>query len=1061
MRALKFPQVRRVVDVQGAVEVPFENLAAQLGLEEDFAREVVFDVKVKETSTGRIQNATKIYNMYRHDHKLQLIKTAEAFRPGMPYIAYLKVSYQDDTPVQDDLNLVSVKWGFSADVSSYNSTEFTIPEDGIIEMEFMPPVDGVVDILGIEATYKNLTQWFSTIPAARSRSGRFIQGVLRTVNPAVGKNIRIGIVSTEPLPSLSYAIFGRGKLVFAETIKTEENATYNEINFRASAESAPRCRVMMYVTIDGEIIADSLEFEVEGTLTNYVEIFASRRQTLPGKDVTVNVKTQPNSFVGIMAVEKSVTAFTPGHDITMSEIVDELRSYDSATDPDFYSWFRVIRPIRGSLYWHTGSSGSQNVFRDSGTVLLTNAQVQPGRRSSSQNVRVVHQGDDRPLGRPLPNPDDNIITPDQGPGLIYETATRPPLAGPYAFSKLPKPVDNFPKIYLNQDLPNTWLFINTTTDLDGRASIPVKAPELANSSWTITGFSLDELYGMGITQEEGHLEIFQPFYVRVDVPYLVRRGESVAVQMVVYNYLTREISADVTLENTEDSAFLFGNKNINDIEERADGVDIELYQTKQVQIKPARGTLLQFIITPLKIGLLELKITAKSSVGQDIQIKTLRVDAEGDTLSVNIPVFLDMRSKTSVERNITIALPKHAVPDSQKIFIAAAADPLGPSMNNLKTLLPYPQGCGEQNLMRILPAAIVAEYLKENELFNGEIATTAIHLMQTGYQRQLTYRLSDGSFTAFGPQYDRRGCVWITALTISALLQAKPFVDIDGSVTNAAIDWLIKAQTPEGAFPETGGIVNRRIQDSPEAMTAFVIISLLENKFSLDANLRNSLNKGISYLAGKYESIDEDENRYTFAIVTYAFHKANHPKKDEALRTLDSKATTKEAFKFWELPLEDFEKENPWTQVPNSVNVEMTSYALLSHYLADENGRTFDSNVPVIEWLLSQQNIDGGRSERSIRCMISFISPSQFSGFASTSDTFVALTALREFSRKLRIVDRGSKINLQYSFQNTVRRVEISAESSTLLQKRILLSDTKEIQLRASGGGIGLVQVNR
>ena len=86
----------------------------------------------------------------------------------------------------------------------------------------------------------------------------------------------------------------------------------------------------------------------------------------------------------------------------------------------------------------------------------------------------------------------------------------------------------------------------------------IKAPELANTSWTISGFSLDELYGMGITQEVGVLEVFQPFYVRVDVPYVVRRGESVAIQMVVYNYLTRELSADVTLENTEDSAFVFG-----------------------------------------------------------------------------------------------------------------------------------------------------------------------------------------------------------------------------------------------------------------------------------------------------------------------------------------------------------------------------------------------------------------------------------------------------------------------------------------------------------------------
>ena len=61
-------------------------------------------------------------------------------------------------------------------------------------------------------------------------------------------------------------------------------------------------------------------------------------------------------------------------------------------------------------------------------------------------------------------------------------------------------------------------------------------------------------------------------------------------------------------------------------------------------------------------------------------------------MKANVPLFLDLRSSTSKEKNITIALPKHAVPDSHKIYLSAAADPLGPSMNNLKTLLTFPQG---------------------------------------------------------------------------------------------------------------------------------------------------------------------------------------------------------------------------------------------------------------------------------------------------------------------------------------------------------------------------------
>ena len=72
--------------------------------------------------------------------------------------------------------------------------------------------------------------------------------------------------------------------------------------------------------------------------------------------------------------------------------------------------------------------------------------------------------------------------------------------------------------------------------------------------------------------------------------------------------------------------------------------------------------------------------------------------------------------------------------------------------------------------MRIIPAAIIAGYLEESDLYTGEIESTAKYLMETGYQKQLTYKLSDGSFTAFGPAYDRRGSVWITVSWYSLIV---------------------------------------------------------------------------------------------------------------------------------------------------------------------------------------------------------------------------------------------------------------------------------------------------
>jgi len=45
------------------------------------------------------------------------------------------------------------------------------------------------------------------------------------------------------------------------------------------------------------------------------------------------------------------------------------------------------------------------------------------------------------------------------------------------------------------------------------------------------------------------LKVFRPFFISVDLPYSVRRGEIVAIPVVVFNYLSKDVTADVTLEN--------------------------------------------------------------------------------------------------------------------------------------------------------------------------------------------------------------------------------------------------------------------------------------------------------------------------------------------------------------------------------------------------------------------------------------------------------------------------------------------------------------------------------
>ena len=59
--------------------------------------------------------------------------------------------------------------------------------------------------------------------------------------------------------------------------------------------------------------------------------------------------------------------------------------------------------------------------------------------------------------------------------------------------------------------------------------------------------------------------------------------------------------------------------------------------------------------------------------------------------------------------------------------------------------------------------------------------------------------------------------------------------------------------------------------------------------------------------------------------------------------------------KWWTKPIQA-DDENPWYSLPNSVDVEMTAYGLLTYLL---RGLAPDA-LPIMKWLVSQRNERGG-----------------------------------------------------------------------------------------------------
>ena len=53
------------------------------------------------------------------------------------------------------------------------------------------------------------------------------------------------------------------------------------------------------------------------------------------------------------------------------------------------------------------------------------------------------------------------------------------------------------------------------------------------------------------------LKVFRPFFVRLNLPYSVKRGEKFALQVLVFNYMENEQDVTVMLKHDDNSGFNF------------------------------------------------------------------------------------------------------------------------------------------------------------------------------------------------------------------------------------------------------------------------------------------------------------------------------------------------------------------------------------------------------------------------------------------------------------------------------------------------------------------------
>uniref|UniRef100_A0A8B9R093 CD109 antigen n=1 Tax=Anas platyrhynchos TaxID=8839 RepID=A0A8B9R093_ANAPL len=583
------------------------------------------------------------------------------------------------------------------------------------------------------------------------------------------------------------------------------------------------------------------------------------------------------------------------------------------------------------------------------------------------------------------------------------------------------PLD-FSTPYVRTHFPETWLWIDTKTRYILLSSDLTQIPQWKSpvpdtiTSWVASAFVLSEKSGLGVTTAPVELEAFQPFFIFLNLPYSVIRGEQFILEVNIFNYLKEEAEVNVILDVSDAFDIILTSNEVN-----ATG------HQQSVFVPSEDGKTVQFPIKPKQLGEIPIKVTAISSAASDAIIQKILVKAEGLEQTYSQTLLLDLTGSKprAVSNTLDFTFPSDVVSGSERVQVTAVGDLLGPSINGLSSLIKMPYGCGEQNMINFAPNVYILQYLTKTGQMREDIKSKAVSFMRKGYQRELLFQREDGSFSAFGNE-DPSGSY--QQFVLRCFLQAHPFIDIDQDVLMDTAKWIVRHQKLNGEFQEPGKVLNSDLQggtNNPVTLTAYVMSSLLGFSDKQVLELINGI-----YKDKLQEGISDN---YTLALVTYALSCAKSTKAKEALSILNERAEHQGEFRFWITPAS--EMSDSWQ--PRSIDIELAAYALLSHFHQDR----LEEGIPIMKWLSQQRNHLGG--------------------FSSTQDTVVALQALSLFAALTTAHKTEMNVTVTAPSLKTPEVFSIGTQNRFLLQtKEVPPVQPMTVTVSAEGSGFAVFQLN-
>uniref|UniRef100_A0A8C1TZQ2 Alpha-2-macroglobulin-like n=1 Tax=Cyprinus carpio TaxID=7962 RepID=A0A8C1TZQ2_CYPCA len=762
-----------------------------------------------------------------------------------------------------------------------------------------------------------------------------------------------------------------------------------------SVDMPPVVQILAFCILPSEnVVAASASFDTEMCFQNQVSLQFSPATAVPGEGNVLTVSAQAGSLCGLSAVDQSVLIMEPGRRLS-AEAVFSLLPVRSLSDYPFgvedEQECLNVRPRRA-----VPTGQAYEAFKSVGLKIATNL---PVREPQCLTYRELNYYRNFYVGRPVA-----FLKPEVALAAVAGSGD--------------KSSSSF-VVTIRTYFPETWIWQLAQVGDTGSTQVPLTVPDTI-TTWETEAFCLSSK-GFGLARPV-QLTVFQPFFLELTLPYSIIRGESFELKATVFNYLSKCIMVKVTPATC--SAFTLRPFN-------------EPYSS--CLCANGRKTF-KWVLSASVLGLVNVTVSAsaeqsKAQCGTEIVIvpERGRIDVVTRSLLVlpegvertNAQSWLLCPKGSVLSEDVTLTFPTNLIQGSARCSVSVLGDIMGRALKNLDRLLQMPYGCGEQNMIVLAPNIYILQYLEVTGQLTAAVRQTATGYLQSGYQGQLNYRHSDGSYSTFG--YDESN-TWLTAFVLRSFGLATRFVFIDPNVLQSAKDWLMSQQGSNGCFMQRGTLYHNDMKggvDDNVTMTAYITASLLELSVPVtDLVITNAL----SCLRPVVGNLG---NTYTTALLTYTFSLAGETSTRAQLLTILNNLAISEGTKLH------------WSQTSSvdSLAVEISSYVLLA-VLAVQPLTTADLGYAnrIVNWLVAQQN--------------------PYGGFSSTQDTVVALQALSTYATQVFSLGGSSTVTVQSSVVGgDVHNFDVTQDNRLLYQEKPLKTVPGIYNVKATGSTCVSVQV--